>query len=105
MYNRIIFWFALVFNVIDALATWFSVCFLRMAKELNPLMAAAIELHPLFFILFKIVIGSLAIWFMYRHSYTKSGAKIGLYVTVFVYTIVVIVHALNFGLYLGTTLL
>jgi len=87
-----------ILNVMDGVLTivWYMT---GRAEEANPLMAGAIGLHPVVFILLKIALvalGSVLLW-RYRH---RAMAVVGIFIAFIAYYWVLIYHlsAMNVGI-------
>lgn len=55
-----------VLNIVDIIVTLKGTAYLTTSAEVNPLMAAAISVSPLFFAAVKLLIGSLLFWLLYK---------------------------------------
>jgi len=61
-----------IFNLVDTTFTY--VAFVHAGGvELNPLMKLALDVSPLFFIFLKIVLMSVATFYLWRHRMLKSA--------------------------------
>ena len=75
-------------NLIDAIVTTAFVSY-RPGTEANPLMAYLLDIHPLAFILFKLTIGTGAIFLLYKSKHLRSGL-ICLYTILILFTLVLL---------------
>lgn len=55
-----------IFNLTDAIITYYVVGVFKMARELNPIMKFFLELGPIYFFSIKILIGSLICLIVWR---------------------------------------
>jgi hypothetical protein len=80
----------LMLNLLDGLFTLFFLQ-LGVAEELNPLMRAAYEQSPLFFMFSKLLIVNIGLWLLCLHRRLKAS-RIAIRAGAVVYGIIVVYH-------------
>lgn len=80
-----------ILNLIDAVSTHLAIL-TGFAKEANPLMRWAYDIHPAVFFLEKMGLCSLAVWSLWRNGHQKSSRRIIVGLTV-LYMLVVVWHS------------
>ncbi len=88
----------LVLNVLDAIFTlWWVLT--EQATEANPLMAAAIQTHPVLFVVVKCALVGLGSWLLWRYR-RRPLAVVSMFLAFMTYYAILLVHltAANVGL-------
>ncbi len=87
-----------VLNVVDGVLTilWVST---KQAREANPLLARALGLHPVLFIVIKIALVGMGSYLLWRHR-KRAVAVVGIFVAFIAYYWVMVMHVsvMNVGL-------
>jgi len=88
--NKMIFRVGLVslffMNIFDALATTYWVT-TGLANEKNPLMAFLLDCHPTLFIVVKLLVGVIVVWYLWER-YSSKLTNFLVFITVLAYACV-----------------